>query len=329
MRYSSSTTAAAATVAIAVILAVSLPTGDAAAQRGRAQVTGDSRMLTRLDTTFAFDSRGSLSLVGASARILVTTWDQDRVRVHATAEDGMRFDATSSRVSLETSSTRRGADAAFEVTVPRGVRVVVRTLNGDITIRGTRGPCEVQTQSGDVVLEDVGAGSGPQVEIISFGGDVAMRGVAGDVNAGSSSGEIVASEVRGAIALHTLSGDLDIRRASSSSVNVRTTSGAVSFDGTIEPSGRYQFVSHSGNIRLAIPRDVSAVLSVATWNGAVDTEFPVTLRPGVQNISAGAAKQYTFEVGGNAAGSNTSMPRITANSFGGNIIITSVPRSGR
>ena len=89
-----------------------------------------------------------------------------------------------------------------------------------------------------------------------------------------------------------------------------------SFDGVIDPAGRYELGTHSGDVRLHIQRDASAQLTVSTWNGAIDSQFPITLKPGEHGIGAATAKRITFDIGGGAA-------RITAETFSGDITITS------
>jgi len=88
-------------------------------------------------------------------------------------------------------------------------------------------------------------------------------------------------------------------------------SGSVSYAGTIEPSGRYGFESHSGTIRLNIPRNAGAQFSVETFSGSIDTDFPVTLLPGQKRREG----HMDFTIGDGRA-------RVTAQTFSGEIIIT-------
>src|SRR5256885_6691293 len=60
-------------------------------------------------------------------------------------------------------------------------------------------------------------------------------------------------------------------------------------------SGRYELFSHSGDVRLTVPRETSAQLTVRTWSGGVDSEFPVTLKPGEHSI--GSARSEERRVG--------------------------------
>ncbi|MFL5487002.1 MAG: hypothetical protein ACJ8AJ_00820, partial [Gemmatimonadaceae bacterium] len=82
------------------------------------------------------------------------------------------------------------------------------------------------------------------------------------------------------------------------------------YTGSIEPSGRYAFESHSGTIRLNIPRSAGALFSVETFSGDVDTDFPVTIPP----RSGGHTGRMTFTIGDGRA-------RVNAQTFSGRILI--------
>src|SRR6185437_1436881 len=120
----------------------------------------------------------------------------------------------------------------------------------------------------------------------------------------------------------SVSGDLDLRGMTAKVVRAKTTSGDVTYDGTVDPAGRYELTSHSGDLRLHIPRTTSAQLSVSTWNGDIDSEFPITLEPGEHGIGSAMAKHFTFAIGGGAA-------RISADTFSGDVTISSNGRGAR
>ena len=302
----------------AMVLLVALAGRSAEAQRSRRNYDRDYR--SNVDTTFDFDRRGVVSLTLASGDIVVTGWSRDQVRVHATSESGsIRLDAGSSRVSVELSSRYGGGgDSRFEVTVPVGVRVVARSQSGDIAISGTRGNVDARTQSGDIKLDEVG----DRLDIGTLSGDIEAHAVHGDVQIKSVSGDIRLSDFQGDFEGETVSGSIELRNATCHSVRSHTTSGDLVYEGSIDPSGRYELSAHSGDIRLGIPSDASAQLSVSTWSGTLDSDFPITLRPGEHGIGTSQSKRFTFEIGGGAA-------RISAETFSGDITINSRGSSRR
>jgi DUF4097 and DUF4098 domain-containing protein YvlB len=297
--------------AVAISSAVSRET--AAQRRGRVSIAGSSGYASRIDTTFAFSRTGMVTLGVSSGDIVVSGWSREEIHVRAVSdEDNLRFSASSSRVSLDVAGSHRGSDTRFEVTVPYGARVSTTSQSGDVTIHGTRGQVDVRSNSGDIDLEDVAT----RLEVNSFSGDVTARGITGDVAISSLSGEVRLTDVHGNIDVGGVSGDITLRGAAAKIVRAKTTSGGIVYDGTIDPAGRYELSSHSGDIRLRVPRDASAQLTVSTWSGSIDSDFPITLKPGEHGISVSRSKRYVFEIGGGGA-------RINAETFSGDITISS------
>jgi DUF4097 and DUF4098 domain-containing protein YvlB len=290
---------------------------EARAQRHR-DYDRDAR--STVDTSFTFDRRGVVSLTLGSGEIVVTAWDRDQIRIHATAESGgFRLDASSSRVSVELSNRYGGGgDSRFEVTVPIGVRIVARAQSGDIAISGTGADVDARSQSGDIKVEDVAN----RLDVGTLSGDIEARGVRGDAQIKSVSGDIRITDFKGDFEGETVSGSIELQNAVGRFIRSHTTSGDLTYEGSIDPSGRYELSAHSGDIRLAIPSNSSAQLSVSTWSGTLDSDFPITLRPGEHGIGSGQAKRFTFDVGGGAA-------RIDVETFSGDITISSRGSSRR
>ena len=300
-----------------VPLLLTLVASTAGAQRSRREYDRDYR--SSVDTTFAFDRRGQVSLTIGSGDIVVTTWDRDQVRVHATNESGgVRLDASSSRVVVEPRGGYGQGESRYEVTVPVGVRVVARAQSGDIAISGTHADIDARSQSGDIKIED----AANRLDIGTLSGDIEVSAAIGDVQIKSVSGDIRLTDFKGDFEGETVSGSIELRNAAGRLVRSHTTSGDLSYEGSIDPSGRYELSAHSGDIRLVIPSNASAQLSVSTWSGTLDSDFPITLRPGEHGIGSGQAKRFTFDIGAGAA-------RIEAETFSGDITISSRGSSRR
>jgi len=289
----------------------------AGAQRRREY---DRDYRSSVDTTFSFDRRGLVSLTLGSGDIVVTGWSRDQIRIHATSENGgVRVDASSSRVVLEPSGGYgRSGDSRFEVSVPTGVRIVARAQSGDISISGTQGEVDARSQSGDIKIEDVAN----RLDIGTLSGDIEARTVSGDVQIKSVSGDIRVNDFKGDFEGETVSGGIELHNAIGRFIRSHTTSGDLVYEGSIDPAGRYELSAHSGDIRLTIPASTSAQLSVSTWSGTLESDFPITLRPGEHGIGTGQAKRFTFDIGGGAA-------RISAETFSGDITIGSRGSSRR
>jgi hypothetical protein len=276
-----------------------------------AQSRRDEGYESRIDTTLSFDRRGSVILSVGAGEIVVTGWNRDQIRVKAWSERSViRMDATTTRLSLDLSRVR-GGDTRFEITVPIGVRVSARSTSGDISITGTKGSVDANTNTGDMMIEDVAE----TVDLRSMSGDITARAIVGTVEISTLNGDLLLSDVRGDVEAGSVSGEIDLRGITAKYVRAKTTSGDVTFDGTVDAAGRYELGSHSGGVYLTVPQNTGALVTIATYSGSIESpDFPITLRPGEHGI--GASKRFTFEVGKGDA-------RISAESFSGDITIRS------
>ena len=308
------TSATVASLALVLALAPDV----AGAQRSRDR--DDERFPIRLDTTFAFGARGSGEISIPSGDIIVRAWTEPRVRVRAATERGtVRAEGTSSYFSLGLRGQyNRSTDARFEVWVPVGTRLRATTQSGNVSIAGTKAEVEVGTQSGDIELDDVGE----RIAVNVLSGDVSMRRVAGDVRVSAVSGDIDLTDATGDVEVSSVSGDIVLRGVTSRRVRTKTTSGDVTYDGSIDPAGRYDFGSHSGEVDVLLPANASTQVSVATFSGGIVSDFPITLSSGTHDIGITSTKRFTFNIGKGEA-------RLTAESFSGDVTIRQRGRTTR
>ena len=273
----------------------------------------------QIDTTVRLDRGGSVDLSLISGRIRVTGWDRSDVKVSATIDRGtLRFSATSSRVSLTVDDNDHDGrnrrhhnvgDARYEVSVPRGTRLILEAVSGDVTTSGSQGEIEASSVSGDV---DVTNGV-RDVTAESVSGSVHAAQINGDLNAQSVSGDVRVETVSGAVEASTVSGNIRLVGVQSKDVRSETVSGNIGYSGSIDAGGRYDFESHSGTVRLNIPRGSGATFNVETFSGDIQADFPVTV-PARQGGRRNGRMEFT--VGDGKA-------RVTAQTFSGSIVINS------
>lgn len=275
---------------------------------------------SRIDTTVRLDRGGAVDLSLISGRIRVTGWDRQDVKISASIETGtLKFDANSSRVTLTVEDNdddnrrhRRNnvGEARYEVSVPRGARLILEAVSGDVTASGSQGEIEATSVSGDVDVTD-GVRS---VSAESVSGSVRVAQVNGNLRAETVSGNLRAQGVSGDVEASSVSGNVQLVNIQSRDVRSETVSGDIIYTGTIEPSGRYNFEAHSGTIRLNIPKGTGANFSVETFSGDLSTDFPVTLPP--RRGRGHNESRVEFTIGDGRA-------RVTAQTFSGRVIINS------
>jgi len=299
----------------AALLPLLLPLAGAAAQ----QPDDRGKFRTWIDTTVAFERDGFLDLTEIAGDVVVDTWDRDEVRVRAWAERGrVESSLSRSRVLLRTlRGTGRNVresvgESGIHVTVPAGARLKLTTSAGDLRVSGVRGELEAATTAGDVTVAD-GAGL---TSIGTVAGDVSVRGLAGDLVVKTTSGTVEVRGVEGEVRIGTVSGDVTVLDAASRAVTARTTIGDVTYDGPFARGGRYEFATHSGDVRLVLPAGVNAEMTMQSFSGSMDTDFPVTLA-GARSATRPRTLEFVIGEGG---------ARVRAETFSGDVVLR---RSGR
>ena len=135
----------------------------------------------------------------------------------------------------------------------------------------------------------------------------------GELAVHTVSGDVTLDGARGTVDIETVSGDLSLRDVSTRQVRTHTTSGDLTFAGAIVSAGRYEFTTHSGEVSLQLPSTVGAQLSVSTFNGGIESDFPITLKAGEHGMGA-STKRLEFALGQGSA-------RIIAETFSGDITL--------
>ena len=263
-----------------------------------------------LDTTVTLDRQATIDLSLMSGRVEVIGGGGSQAHVRATSARGdIQFDAGPGRVRLSVDPGRRGmGDARFELTVPEGTRVIVNSLSAPLSIRGVKGEVDANSVSGSIDVSDATR----KVKAESVSGNVEVSQVVGDVRASSVSGHVEVDGVSGDIETESVSGRIAMTRAHSKFVRAGTVSGRISYAGTYEPAGSYEFKSHSGSLALSLPADIGAQVRIETFSGSVSSDFPVTLQP--TSLHKGESGRIEFKIGDGRS-------RIVAESFSGNIRI--------
>jgi DUF4097 and DUF4098 domain-containing protein YvlB len=278
---------------VTAIAVMALPLAAHAQDEQGVQIRG----LNRIDTTVRLDRGGAVDLSLISGKIRVTGWDRADVKISASIESGyLRFNANSSRVSLSVEDSdndgRRGrrhndvGDARYDVSVPRGSRLILEAVSGDVISKGSQGEIEATSVSGDVDVTD----GVRTVSAESVSGNVHAASVNGNLRTETVSGDLRAENVTGDVEASTVSGSIRLVGIQSKDVRTESVSGDIVYTGSIEPSGRYSF------------------------GGDLSTDFPVTIPPNPNGRRREGHMDFTIGDG---------RAKVTAQTFSGSIIINS------
>ncbi len=290
----------------ALAVASALPASAQGRDRGRDR-DRDEEYSSRIDTVLTLSRNGTVEIELQSGEIIVSGTSGNQVRVRGASERGqLRVDASPSHIEIGMRPPHgRRYEAHVEVSVPEGTRLMVSGHSADVSIRGVRGEVDVVTMNGDVVIEDAST----RVKFESVSGDIRLSRIQGNLRGEAVSGDVELIDATGEVDLETVSGDLTLQNVRSRSVRVETMNGEVEFEGPTQSGGRYDFSSHSGDVRLVLPGALGAMIAVETFSGSIDSDFPITIEPGQRH-----GKQFEFRVGDGSA-------RIDASSFSGGIYI--------
>lgn len=249
--------------------------------------------------------QGAVTISNISGSIIVTAGGGDEVSIDAVKRAhgrdelsavAIRVDQRPGRIDIRTDyrgslsgmfGDRLAVD--FTVTVPADASVEAHSVSGDIKITGVQGVVRAETVSGSVT-----AVKAPHVDRAkSVSGDVDLSDVTsdGDLAAGSVSGSVHAKGLKTrSLDLNTVSGDVTLINVTCDRVGIRSVSGNVEYDGPLARSGRYDFNSHSGTVRLAIGVGTGFELNASSFSGSIRSDLPLTVGGSGSGAGEGAGR---------------------------------------
>ena len=185
----------------------------------------------------------------------------------------------------------------YTITVPADANVTVKATTGSIHATGIRIDA-LKTVSGDIELVD--ASAVPFATASAVSGNITVRGLKAS-----------------AIQLTTVTGNLRVDNAQSDRLMARAVSGNVDYAGDLARSGRYEFISHSGDVRLILSGVTGFEVQANSFSGTVRSDFPINRRGGGEGRGRGAATPRAIR---GAFGDASAM--LVLRAFSGNISIT-------
>src|SRR5207253_2542477 len=186
------------------------------------------------------EPRGVVDISNVSGRIEVIGWDRAEVNVRGELDEGVeRVEVTSEHgrtvVKVVLPHTGHHGDAELRVKVPKESEVEVKTVSGEIKLKGHGQPA--------------------RLHVSSVSGDVRLEHGAGDLEAGTTSGSLVVS--------------LDSAR----SVRARTTSGDLHFEGKLTRGADLDATSVSGDLKVRASAEAGYSYEARSVSGDITNCF--------------------------------------------------------
>ena len=219
------------------------------------------------------------------------------------------------RASYMDRPTSYGVSTDFVVKAPAGTRIVVNSLRADVKITGIKGELKVTTASGDITLTDVGAIQ----EAKTGAGDVVIKSSNSDaqLDAGTLSGDITLTDVKARrITANTVQGSIIARDVVCDAASLSTIAGDVVYAGSLAKGGRYEFTSHSGDVRFSPTGSTGYALQATSFTGDITSSVALVGEMGrsLTNQRGPRRRATTAKVGDGSA-------TVTLQTFSGDIAI--------
>jgi len=251
-------------------------------------------LTARTDTTFSIGPEARLEIENFAGDVTVGTWGKNAVRIEAdhSSRASVDIERDGSTVTVKAEG-RHGVPTSvdFRITVPASAALKISGVYTDVTITGVKADLAVETVRGDV---NVTGGAG-HIVLQSVEGDVNLEGGHGRAELSSVNSGVTVRDHDGELALETVNGEITLEDIRCETVEASTVNGDVLFDGEVKSGGRYSFATHNGNITVGLPGEPNVSVSVATYSGDFESDFPV------KRASARHNKRFRFTLGSGSA----------------------------
>src|SRR6186997_1777132 len=224
---------------------------------------------------------GSEIKVDATKRVRHRDPEQGKRLLEALRVDVNNFNG---RVEVRTIYPRRGsfgnnvsASVDYVIAVPADAAVALKSISGDVSVTSVKGEVRAETVSGDVNVSAT-----PNVAIAkTISGDVTAQNVSTQTTLVLStiSGTVLGTGLKvRALEAGSVSGNVRLVGSDIERLEAKSVSGNIEYDAPLTKGGRYEFTSHSGNVRITLSGATGFELDADTFSGSVRTDVPVTLR---------------------------------------------------
>ena len=248
---------------------------------------------TAADTTLSVTREDRLVLENFEGRVSVGTSEDATVHVQGRPQDVEPFLVRRSegRLTIRAPSDRgHGVRGPFRVTVPPWLPVQIRGRHTEVEVRGLRNRLEVRTLHGSIRLFDVVGG----VEARTVHGELVVEDVSGSIRLGSVEEDVRVRGGSGELEIETVDGDLILERMTADRLTATSVDGDVLLEGRLPAGSRHRLTTHDGDLRVVVGSPASADVTVSTFDGEFESDFPVTLR----RFQSGREMSFTLGDGG-------------------------------
>ena len=229
------------------------------------------------DTTLAVAADGRLEIHNVmDGSVTIRTWDQARARIVARydGDNAVEVRYSGSTLSVRVRPERLSDESTeFEITIPDRMSVEANGIEMEFVAEGIGGNISINAVEGGI---EVGGGRG-NISLNTVEGGVILDGAEGNIALNCVDGDVSVTRSSGVISVQTVDGNITLAGITSDNVEVNTVEGDLLYRGTIRDDGRYYLSTHDGDITVTVPEGTNARVSVSTFSGDLEADFPITL----------------------------------------------------
>jgi hypothetical protein len=313
-----------------------------AAERARAQA--DARRLAQqrefanwpeateiFSRTLRLERNGTFDLQTLAGDVVITGGRGDGVRIEATKRVRHRIPAQArtalaeiqidiaergGNVELRTEQPRRRllwTAVDYVISLPSSANVIVGTGSGNVRVANVSGELRANTADGNITASGV-----RRVRHLStMRGNVDVSNAEADeLSANTLQGDVILRNIKArGLDLNTVTGDVRLVDVQMNRARLETTAGDIEYAGPLARSGRYIFLTHSGNIRVNPLGNAGFDLEAHSFTGDIRSDYALNLIDRVATRARRAPERTLRGTFGDAAAV------LTARSFSGDIQI--------
>jgi len=234
--------------------------------------------------TFAVKSGDKLVMDVDSGNVLVSTWNQNNIRILVTTkgpdvadflkhhvvvmnQQGSQVRLTATEDVLHSWASQQ-VQINYEIQVPMKFDADLKDHAGNMDVSDLDGTVLANADAGNLRLKNT-AGT---FTVHTSAGNVQLKNTRGVLAAHTGAGNVDAARCAGILDMTTGAGNLDISRFAGDSIQAQTGIGNVTADLLSQPKTDCSFQTGMGNVTIKLVKTAAVTLSLSTGMGRVDSQ---------------------------------------------------------
>jgi putative adhesin len=225
----------------------------------------------KIERRIAIAPDASIRIHNLVGSIRIIGWDRDSIAVTGSVPPGagsfyMGGAGRGAKLGIERQDeVKQGQPATLEVRVPRNARLWVKSASATVEASGLTGELECSSVDGSIRVE----GSLRLVIAESMEGNINVAGAMSVARLKGGGGTITLRGARGDVLATTVGGAIVATDGAITRGHLETVSGTIAYDGTVSPRGTLDVATHSGDVTLRLPPDISAEFDLGSFDGSI------------------------------------------------------------